>query len=155
MTATLRRSAPSVKLARDTKTITREVRTGAATNTFTATLFPVSGTYGVGVIPTVTFSKTIPARDRLALTNRLTVTTTPTNAPGEWRWRDSTTVAYRPAKFWSANTTIKIEANIKNAALTTTAASPAAWGAKDKSAKLAISLGLGSRQSPRKPECCG
>ncbi len=129
VTATLRRSETG-----DTRTITREVRTGAAANTFTATIFPVSGTYGVGVIPTVTFSKAIPARDRLALTNRLTVTTSPTNAPGSWRWSDSTTVAYRPAKFWSANTTVKIEANIKNAALTTTAASPAAWGAKDKSA---------------------
>lgn len=119
----------------DTQKITRDVLAGPATNTYTATLFPKGGTYGVGIIPTVTFSKDVPVKDRASLTQRLKVVSTPTQVTGGWRWLDSTTVAFRPAKFWPAKTKVAVTADIKNVRISGSG-KVGAWGANNKTASF-------------------
>lgn len=125
VTATLRHPISGA-----TQEVQRTVKAGPAPDTFTATMFPADGTYGVGVIPTVTFSQPIPEADRAEIEKRLIVTATPAPVSGTWRWLDSATAAFRPADFWPAHTQVSVKADIKDAYIDAANGFPKSWGAK-------------------------
>lgn len=97
----------------DTNVVTREVRSGNAASTYSAQLFPTEGTYGVGVVPTVTFDQAIPNNKRKAIVRNLQVTTSPTTVTGSWRWTTESRVSFRPAKYWPARTQVSLRADLK------------------------------------------
>jgi lipoprotein-anchoring transpeptidase ErfK/SrfK len=82
-----------------------------ASGRVTANVWPKAGTYGVGVIPKVTFSRKIPLVKRAAVEQRLTVDSTKPRA-GSWRWVDRRTALYRGAKFWPARSSVKVKAKL-------------------------------------------
>lgn len=123
VTATLRHPISGA-----TQEVTRTVKAGPAPDTFTASMFPANGTYGVGVIPTVTFSQPIPAADRAEIEKHLHVVTTPDPVQGSWRWLDSATAAFRPAGFWPAHTKVQVRADIKDAYINAANGFPKSWG---------------------------
>ncbi len=115
--------------------VDRKVVSGAPTKTFTADFTPEMAkksepqSFGVGIVPKVTFSKEVPVANRKALTDRITVTTAPTPVAGSWRWVDSTTAAFRPStKFWPGNSTITMAADLENARIAGGQSSSDAWG---------------------------
>jgi lipoprotein-anchoring transpeptidase ErfK/SrfK len=63
------------------------------------------GTYGVGQPVIVAFSKRV--RDRAAAEKAMDVVTSPA-VEGRWRWMDSRTAHWRPAKYWAAGTRITV-----------------------------------------------
>jgi lipoprotein-anchoring transpeptidase ErfK/SrfK len=67
------------------------------------------GTYGVGQPVIVHFSKTV--KDRAAAVKGLEVTTSPP-VEGRWRWTDSRTAHWRPAKYWAPGTKITVKADL-------------------------------------------
>jgi len=111
-----------------TQTVTRTVSAGKPKNTFSASIFPKSGTWGIGIMPTVTFDQFVPERDRAALTERLTVVSTPAPVSGSWRWEEGTTAVFRPEKFWPAKTAVTVSANIEDAVITGTKSSKNSYG---------------------------
>jgi lipoprotein-anchoring transpeptidase ErfK/SrfK len=67
-------------------------------------------TYGVGMPVTVTFDA--PVTDRAAVQRALTVTAShPIGAAG-WHWMSDERVEFRPQKYWPANTTVHVTANL-------------------------------------------
>lgn len=82
------------------------------------TITPGSGTYGVAIPITVTFTKPVKKQYRADIEQRLTVTTLtesthePVTVPGAWSWRDNQTVTYRPEQFWPAHTEVTVNANL-------------------------------------------
>ncbi len=115
--------------------VDRKVVSGAPTKTFTADFTPEMAkksepqSFGVGIVPKVTFSKEVPVANRKALTDRITVTAAPTPVAGSWRWVDSTTAAFRPTtKFWPGNSTITMAADLENARIAGGKSSSDAWG---------------------------
>ncbi|EWM15339.1 Ig-like domain-containing protein [Kutzneria sp. 744] len=66
-------------------------------------------TFGVGQIIGVSFDKNV--TDKAAAEKALVVTSTPAQQ-GSWYWIDAKTVHYRPAEYWQAGTTIKLDANL-------------------------------------------
>lgn len=101
----------------ETQTISRTVQSGGAKNTFAATMFPKSGTFGIGVMPTVTFDQFVPERDRAAIAERLKVESSPTQVAGAWRWEDGDTAVFRPRNFWPARTSVRVVADLENAVI--------------------------------------
>jgi lipoprotein-anchoring transpeptidase ErfK/SrfK len=69
-------------------------------------------TVGIGMPLILSFEKPVPAADRPAIVDHLTVTTTPAQ-PGAWKWVTSTELHYRPKDFWSKGTSITYQANLK------------------------------------------
>jgi lipoprotein-anchoring transpeptidase ErfK/SrfK len=63
------------------------------------------GTYGVGQPVIVAFSKTV--KDKAAAEKAMDVVTSPA-VEGRWRWTDSRTAHWRPAKYWAAGTKITV-----------------------------------------------
>jgi lipoprotein-anchoring transpeptidase ErfK/SrfK len=63
------------------------------------------GTYGVGQPVIVAFSKRV--KDKAAAEKAMEVVTEPA-VEGRWRWLDSQTAAWRPAKYWAAGTRITV-----------------------------------------------
>lgn len=117
-----------------TTVVERNVTTGAAARTFTAEFTPEESksgpaSFGVGIIPKVSFSREVPTANRKELTDRITVTAAPTPVTGSWRWLDSTTAAFRPStKFWPGNSTITMSADLNNARIAGIGKQPDAWG---------------------------
>jgi lipoprotein-anchoring transpeptidase ErfK/SrfK len=63
------------------------------------------GTYGVGQPVIVAFSRTV--KDKKAAEKAMEVVTSP-RVEGRWRWTDSRTAHWRPAKYWAAGTKITV-----------------------------------------------
>jgi lipoprotein-anchoring transpeptidase ErfK/SrfK len=63
------------------------------------------GTYGVGQPVIVAFSRTV--KDKKAAEQAMEVETSPA-VEGRWRWIDSRTAHWRPAKYWAAGTKITV-----------------------------------------------
>lgn len=97
----------------DTNTISREFRSTEAASKYSAQIFPSKGTYGVGVIPSVTFDQYIPKKQRKEIVKNLHVTTSPTTIPGSWRWTSDSVASFRPETYWPANTKVSVQANLK------------------------------------------
>ena len=123
MTATMRNPTTG-----QTLDITRKVMAGPAQDTFSAEISPDKGTYGVGIIPKVTFDKEVPTSSRQDIESRLQVSASPTPVQGAWRWLDSTTVAYRPNGFWPGHDKVTITANLTNARIPGGSGENDAWG---------------------------
>lgn len=118
-----------------TTELSKRVVTSGATSTFTADLtpdLPKKGgptSYGVGIIPKVTFTKEVPVSSRKALTDRIKATANGAPIDGSWRWLDSTTAAYRPAtQFWPGHATITLSGDLTNARLAGGKGKSDAWG---------------------------
>ena len=101
---------------------------------FTGTQFPFNGAkVGVGVIPTITFSRAIPEATRKSVIGNLAVTSSPKRVAGSWRWLDDRNVAYRPKKlFWPGRTTVTVTANLTKVNIP--GLTVGWWGAADLSA---------------------
>lgn len=111
--------------------VERRVVVGKAEKTFTAKLFPADGSYGIGVIPTITFSQPVPEKDRQTVLSRVSVQAEPTPVSGAWRWLDRSTAAFRPASFWPGHTKVRITGDLTGVRVSKTGSTPSAWGAKD------------------------
>jgi lipoprotein-anchoring transpeptidase ErfK/SrfK len=124
----------------DTQVIQRNVIGGPAQHTYTATVTPPKGTYGVGVIPEVEFSKSVPVSSRAELASHLSVTSTPTAVAGGWRWISDTTVAWRPTSgFWPARQTVTVKADIANVRINGTKSdSGYSWGSGNSSSTFKV-----------------
>lgn len=125
-----------------TQTITRTVSAGKPKNTFSASIFPKSGSFGIGIMPTVTFDQFVPERDRAALTERLTVVSNPAPVTGSWRWEEGTTAVFRPEKFWPAKTAVTVNADIENAVITGTKSSPNSYGKPTRPGSFTTDKGM-------------
>ena len=94
-----------------TSTFTTIKPTATASATFQANALlalKTGGTYGVGQPVIVRFGRAV--KDRAAAEKAMTVTPEPA-VEGRWRWIDSQTAHWRPAKYWAAGTkiTVKVE----------------------------------------------
>jgi lipoprotein-anchoring transpeptidase ErfK/SrfK len=67
------------------------------------------GTYGVGQVIAVRFSRSISNKD--AAEKAMTVVTEPA-VEGRWRWIDSQTAHWRPAKYWASGTKITVAVSV-------------------------------------------
>jgi lipoprotein-anchoring transpeptidase ErfK/SrfK len=111
---------------------TLTVHTLAAEHVLHASFSPTSGaTYGIGEPIVVTFDS--PVTDRAAVQRALTVTTSRPIGPAGWHWFSNDRVEYRPQKYWPANTTVTVRAN-----LTGVQAGPTTFGASDSSTSFKI-----------------
>lgn len=66
------------------------------------------GTYGMGQPVIVAFSHSIP--DKAAAEKAIRIETTP-SVKGKFHWVSSSTVHWRPAKYWAKGTTVKVSVN--------------------------------------------
>lgn len=120
----------------DTNTVSREFRSGNPSSTYSAQLFPTQGTYGVGVIPKVTFDQAIPKNKRKAIVRNLHVTTSPTTVDGSWRWTSDSTASFRPAKYWPAQTKVNLQANLKQVPIKVDGVT--SWGSANETSDFKI-----------------
>jgi len=98
--------------------------------------FEYSGeTVGVGMPVIANLSHSVSAKDRTAVQDAMTVTSTP-SVVGAWHWMTSTQVIWRPKTYWPANTKVKVTANLAGVQL-----APGVWGSKTKHSG---SLSIGS-----------
>ena len=88
-------------------------RTTAATRQLSAVLGPGdNAVVGVGMPITVLLSRPVTSHaDRLAVLDRLSVTTTPAVA-GSWRFMSGTEIHYRSAAFWQPGTQIALTSDL-------------------------------------------
>ncbi|MDZ7578402.1 MAG: Ig-like domain-containing protein [Candidatus Nanopelagicales bacterium] len=68
-------------------------------------------TYGVGMPITLTFD--LPIKRKAEIEKRLRVETSGEPIEGAWSWDGDQSVTYRPRKYWSAKTDIKVAADLK------------------------------------------
>lgn len=75
---------------------------------------------GVGTLPRLTFTRSIP--DKKVVETHLVVTATRADGrtrevAGAWGWLDDRTVVFRPREFWPGNSTIRITSTLDDAVL--------------------------------------
>ncbi|WP_133873390.1 L,D-transpeptidase [Paractinoplanes brasiliensis] len=90
-------------------------------------------TYGVGQPVIVRFSKAV---NKEAAEKAIEIKTSPA-VPGKFYWRDDRTVHWRPAKYWAAGTTIKVNVNMYGVKLGKTT-----YGGKNASTHFRIGRAL-------------
>lgn len=98
--------------AEQQSTFTTVKPSATATVTFQANALVAmknGGTYGVGQPVCVHFSKAI--KDRTTAEQAMTVTAEP-SVEGRWRWINSQTAHWRPARYWTAGTKITVKIDI-------------------------------------------
>ena len=105
-------------------TVTATGETGTVTSTFTtralslaqqtfATIVPVDGAeVGVGMPVAVNFD--VPVKDHAAFEKRMHVTSAPAQA-GSWHWVSDTEARWRPQKYWTPGTSIKVDLDLNGA----------------------------------------
>jgi lipoprotein-anchoring transpeptidase ErfK/SrfK len=86
-------------------------------------------TYGAGQPVIVRFSRAV---NKNAAEKAIEITTSPA-VKGKFYWRDDQTVHWRPAKYWAAGTTVKVNVKMYGAKLGKTT-----YGAKDASTSFKI-----------------
>ncbi|WP_254897957.1 Ig-like domain-containing protein [Kitasatospora sp. NA04385] len=112
----------------------------ASTSTFT-TLTPAktagtgdniadNGTYGVGMIVSVTFGK--PIKNKAAVLDGITVTSSD-GKTAKGHWFDDKRVDFRPEEFWTPNTKVTVKYRLKNVEV-----SPGVYGDVDKDEPFTI-----------------
>ena len=89
-----------------------------------------NATYGVGMIPVVSFDT--PVADRAAAERALHVTTSP-HVDGAWTWLDSTHAHWRPRAFYAPGTHVTIDAQVYGVRL-----GSGLYGASDESTSFVI-----------------
>jgi len=95
------------------KTTTKSTfKTLKPTATATAFVQPGDGwTVGVGMPVIVNFSRSVSTKNRTKVEKALDVQTTK-DVEGAWRWITPQQVQWRPAKYWPANTKVKVTSNL-------------------------------------------
>ena len=109
----------------DGSTAKVRVQTERAPNTFSISVSPSanSGVYGAGIPLRVTFSR--PIWNKAAVEAALTVESTNKLGAASWHWVSSTQAVFRPKKFWPANTTVTLDADLR-----AIEGAPGWWGPK-------------------------
>ena len=111
---------------------TLTVHTLPAEHILHATISPTSGqTYGVGEPVTITFDT--PVADRESVQRALSVTASRPVGPAGWHWMTDERIEYRPQRYWPANTTVAVHANLSGVQ-----ASPSTFGDADTSESFKI-----------------
>ena len=111
---------------------TLTVHTLPAEHVLHATISPTAGaTYGIGEPITVTFDT--PVTDRAAVQRAMTVTASRPIGPAGWHWFSDERAEYRPQKYWPANTTVTVRANLAGVQ-----AGPNTFGAGNSSESFTI-----------------
>ncbi|MEU4162302.1 Ig-like domain-containing protein [Actinoplanes sp. NPDC026670] len=90
-------------------------------------------TYGVGQPVIVAFSRAV---NKTAAEKAIEIETSPA-VEGKFYWRDDKTVHWRPKKYWTAGTTVKVKVNVFGVKLGKTV-----YGAKNASASFKIGRSL-------------
>ena len=92
-------------------TQTGQIRTKKPKDFFAGSVLPDAGTtVGVGMPITVTFDHPIKNK---ADVERALVVRTPTPLLGAWSWKGSTSVEFRPKKYWPGNIDVTVDLNLK------------------------------------------
>lgn len=120
--AASKRSTFSTVKAADTADVTFQANALAALRD--------GGTYGVGQTVIVAFSERV--KDKAAAEKAMEVITEPA-VEGRWRWMDSTTAHWRPAKYWTAGTKITVRVKALGVNL-----GGGVYGARDASVDFSI-----------------
>ena len=111
---------------------TLTVHTLPAEHVLHATVSPSAGeTFGVGQPIVVTFDT--PVTDRAAVQRALTVKASRPIGPAGWHWFSGTQAQYRPQKYWPANTTVTVAANLSGVQ-----AGPTTFGAANTTSAFTI-----------------
>ncbi|MFD6419207.1 Ig-like domain-containing protein [Streptomyces sp. NPDC060194] len=87
--------------------------TAPAKGAMTVTFGPEAGKYGVGQPVTAELSRPVRDKDaRAVVESNLHVESAPA-VEGSWHWVDDKTLHYRPAEYWPANATIRVDSTLK------------------------------------------
>jgi lipoprotein-anchoring transpeptidase ErfK/SrfK len=111
-------------------TLVPDAQAAAAIDTIYGNPIVDNATYGVGMIPVVSFDT--PVADRAAAERALHVTTSP-HVDGAWTWLDSTHAHWRPRNFYAPGTHVTIDAKVYGVRLGT-----GLYGASDESTSFVI-----------------
>jgi lipoprotein-anchoring transpeptidase ErfK/SrfK len=87
---------------------------------------------GVGMPISVRFNSAVPIAGRVEMERHLTVTTFPV-VQGGWRWMSNSEVRWRPAEYWPAHTTVKVNADVDRANFT-----DGVWGKGSRASSFTI-----------------
>src|SRR3954469_13428154 len=88
-------------------------------------------TVGVGMPVVVSFAS--PVTNKAAAVKALTVTSTPKQVDGAWRWISATEVQWRPASYWPAGTNVFVKAATGGVEL-----SPGVWGRRTVTSSFSV-----------------
>lgn len=112
--------------------------------TASITVLPQDGwTVGVGMPIIVNFTRSV--QDRAAAEKALTVTTTPTQVEGDWRWFSSRQVQWRPKTYWPSGTRVHLSAALSGVEL-----APDVWGKRNVTTDFSIGSAMISTVDVRK-----
>jgi lipoprotein-anchoring transpeptidase ErfK/SrfK len=95
-------------------TLTPGDQTEAYLNTTSGATLQEGGKYGIGTVIVAHFDE--PIGDRAAAERRLVVTTSP-RVPGSWYWIDDQNAHWRPERYYTPGTVVRVAADIYGAAL--------------------------------------
>ena len=121
--------------ATDGKTATTKssFKTLKPAGTATAFIQPGDGwTVGVGMPVVVNFSRSVSTKNRSKVEKALDVQTTK-DVEGGWRWITAQQVQWRPAKYWPANTKVKVTSNLAGIEL-----QKGVWGTAKRSSDFKV-----------------
>lgn len=93
-----------------------------------ASIYPESGTFGVGMPIKVTFDSAV--KNKAGIQQAMTVLVDRKPARGRWSWLDDQTVMFRGKNFWPGNSRIKVDAELKGVPI-----DAKTWAAADLSSK--------------------
>jgi lipoprotein-anchoring transpeptidase ErfK/SrfK len=97
-----------------------------------AVLAPADGeVVGIGMPAVASFNRPVPAPDRAAVEERLTVTADPP-VEGDWRWITPTRVHWRPATYWQPGTEITVRSDLRGVRVGD------AWGDAERTIRFRI-----------------
>jgi lipoprotein-anchoring transpeptidase ErfK/SrfK len=116
-----------------TTTKTSSFKTLTPKSTASAYIQPGDGwVVGVGMPVVVNFSRSVSTKNRDDVEAALTVKTTK-DVEGAWRWITDQQVQWRPAKYWPANTKVKVTSNLAGVEL-----QPGVWGTDKRTSDFDI-----------------
>ncbi|MYV97062.1 L,D-transpeptidase family protein [Streptomyces sp. SID3343] len=95
-------------------TVNSKFTTASLGKEVTASVFPDSGTVGVGQPVSVRFDR--PIVNKAEAEKAMKVTATPA-VTGAWHWFGNTRVEWRPKEYWAAGTKVKVDLNLRGADL--------------------------------------
>jgi lipoprotein-anchoring transpeptidase ErfK/SrfK len=106
------------------QTTTSRFRTLTPASRVSASVMPLNGwTVGVGMPIIVNFTKAVAVDHREATLKAVTVTTSPTQVVGAWRWLSSQQAQWRPANYWPSGTKVTVKADLAGIEVR-----PGVWG---------------------------
>jgi lipoprotein-anchoring transpeptidase ErfK/SrfK len=108
------------------------VTASAPTLLLKAFLSPADGeVVGIGMPAVASFNRPVPQPDRMAVEQRLAVTTNPP-VEGDWRWITPTRVHWRPATYWQPGTEVTVHSDLRGVRVGD------AWGDAERTIRFRI-----------------